>query len=418
MGGSTGANMLGFGKHVPKRSQNGTERKPFRKKVMKIVIVCDVLGEENNGTTIAAMNLIRFLKERGHEVRVLCADQDKKGEQNVYVVPTLNFGRLLNAYVAKVGVTLAKPEEAIIRQALEGAQLVHVMLPFGLGIQAVKIAKQLGLPVTAGFHMQAQNFTSYIKMCKIEPVNYWVYQFIYRKVYRYVDAIHYPTRFIQALFEKSVRKKTNGYVISNGVHSYVQHRQTPKPAEFTDKIVVLTTGRYSREKSQDTLLKAIRYSKYRDKIQLILGGQGVKEGYYKKLAKKLPVPPLFKFYSRREIIDVLNYADIYVHPAEMELEGISCLEAIVCGKLTIVSDSRNAATKEFAIDESCIFKNRDPKSLAGVIDYWIEHPELKKTYEQKYRESAKDFQQDACMLEMESMMQEVIHAQREKSHLL
>lgn len=29
---------------------------------MKITIVCDVLGEENNGTTIAAMNLIRFLK--------------------------------------------------------------------------------------------------------------------------------------------------------------------------------------------------------------------------------------------------------------------------------------------------------------------------------------------------------------------
>ena len=28
---------------------------------MKITIVCDVLGEENNGTTLAAMNLIRAL---------------------------------------------------------------------------------------------------------------------------------------------------------------------------------------------------------------------------------------------------------------------------------------------------------------------------------------------------------------------
>lgn len=42
---------------------------------MKIVVVCDVLGEENNGTTIAAMNLIRHLKSQGHEVRILCADQ-------------------------------------------------------------------------------------------------------------------------------------------------------------------------------------------------------------------------------------------------------------------------------------------------------------------------------------------------------
>lgn len=45
---------------------------------MTITVVCDVLGEENNGTTIAAMNLIRFLKSQGHNVRILCGDADKK----------------------------------------------------------------------------------------------------------------------------------------------------------------------------------------------------------------------------------------------------------------------------------------------------------------------------------------------------
>ena len=67
--------------------------------MMKIAIVCDVLGEENNGTTIAAMNLIRFLKKQGHEVRVVCADQDKKGEPNVYVLSSRNFGKILNVVV-------------------------------------------------------------------------------------------------------------------------------------------------------------------------------------------------------------------------------------------------------------------------------------------------------------------------------
>ena len=38
---------------------------------MTITVVCDVLGEENNGTTIAAMNLIRSLKAKA-EVRVIC----------------------------------------------------------------------------------------------------------------------------------------------------------------------------------------------------------------------------------------------------------------------------------------------------------------------------------------------------------
>ena len=379
---------------------------------MTFLIVCDVLGEENNGTTIAAMNLIRFLKSRGHTVRILCADQDKKGEDGVYVVPNMHFGKALDAYVAKVGVTIARADEKIVREALAGVDHVHTMLPFSLGMKIVQIAKEMGLPVTAGFHMQAQNFTSYIKLNKLEWLNTGVYRFIYRHTYRHVDAIHYPTAFIQNVFEQNVKHKTNGYVISNGVHAYVEKRDTPKPPELQDKIVILSIGRYSREKSQDTLIKAIALSKHRDQIQLILGGQGVKEAYYRKLAKKLPVAPVFKFYSREEIIDVLNYADLYVHPAEVELEGISCLEAIACGKLTIVSDSKNAATKGFAIDEKCVFRNRDPGSLAEVIDFWIEHPDLRREYEQRYLDSTHPFAQDVCMAKMEEMMLEVANEKR------
>ena len=46
---------------------------------MNLTIVCDVLGKENNGTTITAMNLIRSMSERGHHVKVVCADEGKRG---------------------------------------------------------------------------------------------------------------------------------------------------------------------------------------------------------------------------------------------------------------------------------------------------------------------------------------------------
>ena len=109
---------------------------------------------------------------------------------------------------------------------------------------------------------------------------------------------------------------------------------------------------------------------------------------------------------------ILNYADIYVHPAEFELEGISCLEAVTCGKLTIVSDSQLSATKEFAIDEKCIFKKRNAKSLALVIDYWIDHPEEKKLYEEKYLKSAITYDQNACMERMEKMFVEIMNEKK------
>ncbi len=385
---------------------------------MIITVVCDVLGEENNGTTIASMNLIRFLQSQNHTVRILCADQNKANKENYYVVPNLSLGKLLNAYVKKVGVTLAKPQEEIVRNAISGADHVHSMLPFGLGMKAIKICKELGISVTAGFHMQAENFTAHIKLNQLTPLNKGVYKFIYKYFYKHVDGIHYPTQFIRNVFEKNVKNTTPGYVISNGVNSYVKRRENEKPKEYKDKIVILTTGRYSREKSQDTLIKAVKLSKHASSIQLILGGQGVKEKYYKKLAKTLPIQPIFKFYSRTEIIDVLNYADIYVHPAEMELEGISCLEAIACGKLTIVSSSPRSATRGFALDNSCIFENRNAKDLARVIDYWIDNPKKKADYEQKYLEQAVIYNQNECMKKMEEMIMEVHNEKQAKSNLL
>lgn len=364
---------------------------------MIITVVCDVLGEENNGTTIAAMNLIRYMRSQGDTVRILCADQNRINDKDVYVVPNLDFGRFLDAYVNKVGVTLAKPEKEIIHKALDGADAVHIMMPLLLGMAATKVAVQMNIPITAGFHMQAQNFTSYIKLNKLKKANKRVYRYIYQHVYRYASGIHYPTEFIKSEFERNIKKSTPGFVVSNGVNSYFKKIQAEKPNEFKDKIVILTTGRYAREKSQDTLIKAIKYSKHKDNIQLILAGQGIKEAYYKILSKDLPIAPVFKLYSREEILYVINYSDLYVHTAEIELEGISCLEAISCGKLTIVSDSKLSATKGFAIDNKCIFKNRNPRSLAKVIDYWIEHPEEKAEYEQKYLKSASVFEQNECM---------------------
>lgn len=383
---------------------------------MIVTIVCDVLGEENNGTTIAAMNLIRYLKKQGHIVRILCADQNKKGQENCWVVPNMNFGKTLNKYIEKVGVTLAKPVEDIIRDCIKGSDVVHILIPLYLSMNAIKIAKEYDIPMTASFHMQAENLTSYFKLNNVKFINTAVYKIIYKYVYQYVDKIHFPTKFIEEIFEKNIKKTTPGCVISNGVNDYVKKENIEKPLEYQNKIVILTTGRYAREKSQDTLIKAIYHSKYKDKIQLILGGQGIKEKEYRKLAKNLPIQPLFKFYSRTEIIDVLNYADIYVHPAEIELEGISCIEAIACGKLTIVSNSKLSATKEFAVDERCIFKCRKPKDLARVIDYWIDHPEEKKIIEDKYLHSALAFNQEKCMEKMEQMLFDAIKVHKNQEN--
>ena len=138
-----------------------------------------------------------------------------------------------------------------------------------------------------------------------------------------------------------------------------------------------------------------------------MAGQGPLEKKFKRLSKKLKNPPIFKVYKREEIPSVLNMCDLFVHPAIIELEGISCLEAICAGKLVIVSDSKKSATKNFAVDKRCIFKNKNPKNLAKCIDFWIDNPAEKKICEEKYFALASGFDQYECMKKMEQMIFEV-----------
>ena len=83
---------------------------------MIITIVCDVLGQENNGTTIAAMNLIRYLESQNYTVKILCSQQENP-DNNFYMVESRDFW-IFNDYVKKNGVSLAKPDEDIIAKAI------------------------------------------------------------------------------------------------------------------------------------------------------------------------------------------------------------------------------------------------------------------------------------------------------------
>ena len=389
---------------------------------MVVTIVADVLGKENNGTTVACMNLVRYLKSRGDTVKIICCDQDKKGLPGYYVVPTLNLGCFINWIVKKNEVTLAKPDRNIIESAIKGSDVVHCMSPFALSKKTAKICKEKNIPVTAGFHMQAENFTSHI-LCFMNcgMVNYFVYQNIYRTFYKNVDAIHYPTQFIRNVFESTIEERTNGYVISNGVNDRFVSKNIEKPEDLKDKFVILSTGRYSKEKAQQVLIKAVKYSNYKDKIQIILAGEGPKKSKYEKLSNKYcPNKVIMNFYGRDEIVDVINYSDLYVHTAVAELEGIACLEALKCGLVPVIANSSRCATKSFAKDEKCLFKQNSAKDLAKKIDFWIEHPELKQEYKQYYITSSHIYDQKECMEQTREMLLEAIRCKKiktEKSYI-
>ncbi len=376
---------------------------------MKICVVSDVLDEENNGTTIAAMNLIRTLKAKGHEVKVVCpVTKYHKGEEDFYFVPKWKFPKVFQNIIDKNNVVIGKPKKKVFYEAMKDCDVVHVMIPLFIGPKAARYAKKkLKKPLTIGFHAQAENVSSHILgLMNSKMVNKVIYKHYYKKAYKYADCIHYPTDFIRNVFEDIVGK-TNGYVISNGVQKIFRPIESEKPEELKDKKVILFTGRLSLEKSHSILIKAISLSKYEKDIQLILAGQGPRKEEIEKLSKKLLTnQPIINFYTREELVKIINYADLYCHPAEVEIEAISCLEAICCGLVPVIANSPKCATKEFALDERSLFEVNNPESLRDKIDYWFDHPDELKEMKDKYANTSSRFDFDECMDKMELMIKD------------
>ena len=115
-----------------------------------------------------------------------------------------------------------------------------------------------------------------------------------------------------------------------------------------------------------------------------------------------------KFYTRKELNTVINSCDLYVHPAEIEIEAISCLEAITCGLVPVISNSVRSATNRFAISDMNLFQYNSAQDLANKIDYWIENPDKRKECSKQYLGYTKQFDQTLCMEKMRQMLISVI----------
>lgn len=369
---------------------------------MKITLVADVYGQTNNGTSITALRLVENLKKKGHDVKVVSCFKDSD-----IVLPKRNF-YCFNHYLEKTnGVELADVDDEKLKEGIAGSDVVHILLPFKVGIRAKKICQELHIPFTTAFHCQPENVSSHIGMKNWTFVNDALYKRFLRRFYHDVEFVHCPSKFIADELTAH-NYKCQKYVISNGVVDYVKPNNAKKPKELEDKFCILFVARHSKEKRHDLLIKAAHLSKYKDKIQLIFGGQGPMTKKIEKMGKDLPNPPIIKFFSKEELVDAFNYVDLYSHPSDIEIEAISCLEAITCGQVPVISDSKRTATKQFALTDKNLFKAGNAQDLADTIDYWIEHPKEKAELKKKYLDYSKQFNIDYCIDKMVDMFKDAI----------
>lgn len=372
---------------------------------MVITLVTDQFYQNNHGTSVSAQRFYNGLVSRGHTVRVLAIDEDNN---TAYALKERYFGKPITKIINSQGFQFAKPDKEILRKSIEGADIVHIYMPFKLGYKAIEMCREMNVPCTAAFHIVPENITSTLYLEDSALVNGALWKKFYDTTYRYVNHIHCPSLMVAKQLEKH-KFHANLHVISNGYNDIFKVQKEEKPCLFKDKFVVCFIGRFSREKRHDLIIKAVNNSKYKDKIQLVFGGKGPTKKHIMKMAKKLPVYPMFSFFSKEQLISLLNFADLYIHPAEIEVEGMTCIEAIACGCVPLVSNSPKSATPQFTIDEHSIFENGNWKDLSAKIDWWIEHPEELKSQKEIIAKHAQEFTVERSMDYYIEMFEQAIH---------
>lgn len=372
---------------------------------MKILIVIDQFDNSNNGTTISARRFAKGLQEAGNEVYVVSTgDNQNEYKFNLKELP-LPPG--ISHIIKSQGMSFAIPNTEILEKAISSVDVVHFYMPFFISKAGLKICEKLNVPHTAAFHVQPENITYSIGLGTKTKVNDFIYTHYRDTFFNRFTHIHCPSQFIADELKK------HGYtaklhVISNGVDDEFKYYPKEKLPEFKDKFVITMIGRYSNEKRQDVLIEAISKSKYANKIQLVLAGKGPKQEKYQKLGKVLPNPPVMKFYPTDELIDLLKSTDLYVHSADAEIEAISCIEAFACGNVPVIANSKNSATKQFALVKESLFEAGNSNDLANKIDFWIEHEDYRKEMEIKYSKHAENYRLKNSIVKIEEMFNDAI----------
>lgn len=384
---------------------------------MKILFVLNSYHSKGNGLAASARRTVDYLRKAGHEVRILSGpNHEPGGPQPDYLLKDYKFP-FVDFLVKGNGYCFAQSDLPLMEEAAKWADIIHLEEPFVIEDRMIKICERLGKPMTGTYHLHPENVTT-----ALGPIKYWkgLNRIILRSwrdlTFNHCSYVQCPTENVLDRLRR-YHFNTNLELISNGMVPDECIRPITPPADYEDPdrpIRVVYIGRLSNEKDQFTLIDAIKHSKYANRILLQFAGKGPRAKKIKKLAHDLYVKgivkydPEFYFLDPSGLRDLASKADICVHCAFIEVEGLSIMEAIQQAAMPIIAEGPYTGTSQFAMSRKNIFPAQNPEALANRIDYWLDRP--KERWESGFRhaENIKQYDIEQSVAKLIEMFEKAI----------
>lgn len=345
-----------------------------------------------DGGAIAQHRIVHELLSKGHDVRVIAPSfslkntvEDDNGSTiyrpRAFVLPFYMNNKYHFAPFPLFSV------EKIIKNFKP--DVINACSPYPISLCAMVIAKKKHIPLVGSIHILPENILAPFFSSALYPtlMKYtWSYLIYF---YNRVDWATVPTQTGAAMYQEK-GLTTPVTPISNGVNTEMF---TPKNKgeylrerfNLPKKPIVLYTGRINQEKNVDVLVRAIpSVLKEIDAHFLFCGSGGLKPEMI-KLTHDLGVADhatFIDFLDWADYPNIYTLADVFVMPAESELQSIVTLEAIATGVPPVVVNK--GAVPELANSgNGLVFEPRDSTKLAANILNILSNPTLRNTMKKK-----------------------------------
>ena len=165
----------------------------------------------------------------------------------------------------------------------------------------------------------------------------------------------------------------------------------------------------AREKQQGLLIKAIGQSQYKSKIHLTIAGTGPLTTALRTLARKEGVSADIGRVDNKTLMQLYGSTDLFVQCSQIELEGMSALEAMAAGCPTLFNRSKTSALAELVQNTAAEFSESTPATVAHHIDRLLSNPTLREQIGEQNRSFARTRHHDRSIKRLAEIYNRVLN---------
>jgi glycosyltransferase involved in cell wall biosynthesis len=271
----------------------------------------------------------------------------------------------------------APPLRRLRRAARADAiDVIHLTTPGPIGLAAMRVARQLGVPMVGSFHT---DLAAYASILSGSPRLGAAMREFMRWPYGRCARVLAPSEATRRLLMRTEQDADRIGIWRRGVDNTCFHPQRRSEAlrrrwGVSDaRPALLYVGRVSREKGLD-LLPRLQTALHRLGLphRFVIVGQGP---MLAELEAQLPDAVFTGVLGREDVADACASSDVFLFPSRTDTAGNVVLEAQACGLPVLVTNAGGPQENLLDGESGHVVRDMDPTSWAATLAPLLRRPD-------------------------------------------